>query len=120
MIQRELAVGDDVQSHIGRPSSTMDRDQFSALSFAESVVGNSRVDTSSEEHEVAPQHDCDQESCYLAGQRRVSEDMNMEGTRCIDDTHALVADCCWRASMAHDSSDGGFAINDFHTLMECL
>jgi hypothetical protein len=41
MIQRELAVGDDVQSHIGGPSSTVDRDQFSALSFAESVVEDS-------------------------------------------------------------------------------
>jgi hypothetical protein len=59
MIQRDLAVGDDVQSHIGGPSSTVDRDQFNALSFAESVVEDSRVDTSSEGHEVVPQHDCD-------------------------------------------------------------
>jgi hypothetical protein len=118
MIQRELAVGDDVQSHTGGPSSTVDRGQFSALSFAESVVGDSRVDTSSEGHEVAPQHDCDQESRYLAGQLRVSEDMIMAATRRIDDTHALVVDCCWRASMAHDSSDGGFSIDDFHTLRE--
>jgi hypothetical protein len=67
VIQRELAVGDDVQLHIGGPSSTVDRDQFNALSFAESVVGNASVDTSSEGHEVAPQHDGDQESRYLAG-----------------------------------------------------
>jgi hypothetical protein len=118
VIQRELAVGDDVQSHIGGPSSTVDRGQFSALSFAESVVGDSSVDTSSEGHEVAPQHDCDQESRCLAGQLRVSEDMIMAATRCTDDTHALVVDCCWRASMAHDSSDGGFSIDDFHTLRE--
>jgi hypothetical protein len=64
----------------------VDRDQFSALSFAESVVGDSSVDTSSEGHEVAPQHDCDQESHYLAGQLRVSEDMIMAATRRIDDT----------------------------------
>jgi hypothetical protein len=37
----------------------VDKGQFSALSFAESVVGDSMVDTSSEGHEVAPQHDCD-------------------------------------------------------------
>jgi hypothetical protein len=42
----------------------------------------------------------------------------MEATRCIDDTHALVACYCWRASMEHDSSDRGLAIDDFHTLME--
>jgi hypothetical protein len=119
MIRRGIAVGDDVQSHTG-PSSRVDRGQFSPLSFAESVVGDSRVDTSSEGHEVAPQHDCDQESRYLAGQLRVSEDMIMVATRCIDDTHALVVDCCWRASMAHDSSDGGFAIDDFHTLRESV
>jgi hypothetical protein len=44
--------------------------------------------------------------------------MIMAATRCIDDTHALVAGYCWRASMAHDSSDRGLAIDDFHTLME--
>ena len=33
-------------------------------------------------------------------------------------THALVADYCWRELMAHDSSDGGFSIDDFHTLRE--
>ena len=54
----------------------------------------------------------------MAGQLRVSEDMIMATTRCIDDTHALVADYCWRASMAHDSSDGGHVIDDFHTLRE--
>jgi hypothetical protein len=66
MIQRELAVGDVMQSHIGGPSSTVDKDQFSVSSFAESVVGDSRVDTSSEGYEVAPQHDYDQESHYLS------------------------------------------------------
>jgi hypothetical protein len=44
--------------------------------------------------------------------------MIMATTRCIDDTHALVVDCCWRASMAHDSSDGGFSMDDSHTLRE--
>jgi hypothetical protein len=44
--------------------------------------------------------------------------MIMAATRCIDDTHALVAGYCWRALMAHDSSDGGLSIDDFHTLRE--
>jgi hypothetical protein len=56
----------------------------------------------------------------LAGQLRVSEDMIMAATRHIDDTHALVADCCWRASMAHDSSDERFSMDDFHTLRESV
>jgi hypothetical protein len=34
MIQTELAVGDDMQSHTGGSSSIVDRGQFSALSFA--------------------------------------------------------------------------------------
>jgi hypothetical protein len=44
--------------------------------------------------------------------------MIMATTRCIDDTHALVAGYCWRASMAQDSSNGGLVIDDFHTLRE--
>jgi hypothetical protein len=86
----------------------VDSGNFNALSFAKSVVGGSRVDTSrvdtsSEGPEVAPPHDHDQESHYLEGQLRVSEDMIMVATRCIDDTHALVTDYCWRASVSHDS-----------------
>jgi hypothetical protein len=42
----------------------------------------------------------------------------MATTRCIDDTHALVASYCWRASMAQDILDGGLVIDDFHTLKE--
>jgi hypothetical protein len=118
MIQREIAVGDVLQSHIEGPSSTVDRDQFSISSFAESVVGDSGADTSSEGYEVAPQHDYDQESHYLTRQLRVNEDMIMATTRRIDDMHTLVADYCWRESVAHGSSDGGFAMDDFHTLRE--
>jgi hypothetical protein len=44
--------------------------------------------------------------------------MIMAATMRIDDTHALVVDYSWRASVAHDSSDGGFAMDYFHTLME--
>jgi hypothetical protein len=44
--------------------------------------------------------------------------MIMATTRCIDDTHALVADYCWRASMEQYSSYGGLVIDDFHALRE--
>jgi hypothetical protein len=93
------------------------------LSYAESVFGNSRVDTSrtdtnSEGYEVAPQHDCDHESLHLAAQLRVSEDMIMASTRHSDDMHALMEDYCWRASVAHGSLDEGFSMDDFHTLRE--
>jgi hypothetical protein len=54
----------------------------------------------------------------LTGQLRFSEDMIMEATRCIDDTHTLVVAYYWRPSMAHDSSNGGLSMDDFHTLRE--
>jgi hypothetical protein len=44
--------------------------------------------------------------------------MIMEATRCIDDMHEVMEDYCWRVSVAHGSSDGEFAMNDFHTLRE--
>jgi hypothetical protein len=115
-IQIGVAVGDGVQWHTGGLSSTGDSGQFNALYFEECVVGDSIIDTSSERHEVEPQQDCDQESRHLAGQLRVSEDMIMAATRCIDDTHELVEDYYWRASMEQDSSDGGLVIDDFHIL----
>ena len=92
-------------------------------SYAEGVFGDSRVDTrrtntSSEGSEMAPQHDHDQESHHLATQLRVSEAMIMTTTRCFDDTHAIVADYYWEASMAHHSSNEGFSMEDFHTLRE--
>ena len=42
----------------------------------------------------------------------------MEATRRFDDTHALVADYYWEASMTHGSSDEGISMDDFHTLRE--
>jgi hypothetical protein len=112
-----------VQWHTGVPSSTVDSGQFNTLSYAEGVFGDSRVDTSrsdnnSEGYEVAPQHDHDQEPHHLATQLRVSEAMIMAATRCIDDMHAVMADYCWRASVAHGSSDEGISMDDFHTLRE--
>jgi hypothetical protein len=99
----------------------VDSGNFSTLSYAESVFGDSRVDTSrtdtsSEGYEVASQHDYDQESHHLVAKLRVSEGMIMATTRRSDEMHALMAYYCWRASVAHDNSDGGFAMDDFHTL----
>jgi hypothetical protein len=44
--------------------------------------------------------------------------MIMVATRHNDDIHALMADYCWRASVACGSSDEGFSMDDFHTLRE--
>jgi hypothetical protein len=125
MIQRELAVEDDVQLRMDRPSSTVDSGQLSTLSYTEGVFGDSRVgtsrtDTSSEGSEMATQHDHDQESHHLASQLRVSEAMIMAATRRIDDMHAVMADYCGRASVTQGSSDGGFSMDDFHTLRESI
>jgi hypothetical protein len=86
--------------------------------FGDSRVDTSRTDTSSEGSEMAPQHDHDQESHHLATQLRVSEAMIMAATRHIDDMHAMMAYYCWRASVAHGSSDEGIAMDDFHNLIE--
>jgi hypothetical protein len=121
VIQGEIASSDGVQWHTGVPNNTVDSGQFNTSSYAEGVFGDSRVDTSrtdtsSEGSEMAPQHDHDQESHHLAAQLRVSEAMIMAATRRIDDMHAVMADYCWRASVAQGSSDGGFSMDDFHTL----
>jgi hypothetical protein len=115
MTHRELAVEDDVQLRMDRPSGTVDSRQFNTLSSAESVVSDG---TSSERHEGVPRHDHDQESHHLAVQLGVSEAMIRETTRCIDDMHAVMVDYGWRASMAQGSSDGGLSMADFHTLWE--
>jgi hypothetical protein len=67
---------------------------------------------------MAPQYDHDQESHHLVAQLRVSEAMIRVATRCIDEIHAVMAVYCWRASVAHGSLDGGFSMDDFHTLRE--
>jgi hypothetical protein len=121
--QGEMASSEGMQWHTGVPSSTIDSGQLSMLSYEEGVFGDSRVgtsrtDTSSEGSEMAPQYDHDQESHHLAAQLRVSEAMIRAATRRIDDMHAVMADYCWRASVAQGSSDGGFSMDDFHTLRE--
>jgi hypothetical protein len=123
VIQGEIAFSDGMQWHTGVPSSRVDSGQFNTLSYAESVFGGSRVDTSrtdtsSEGSEMAPQYDHDQDPHHLVAQLRVSEAMIMAATRRIDDMHAVMADYYWRASVAHGSSDEGIAMDDFHTLRE--
>ena len=86
--------------------------------FGDSRVDTSRTDTSSEGYEVAPQHDCDQESHHLVAQLRVSQTMIREATRRIDDMHAVMSYYYCKASVAQGSSDGGFSMDDFHTLRE--
>jgi hypothetical protein len=44
--------------------------------------------------------------------------MIREATRHIDDMHAVMENYGWRASVAHGSLDGGFSMDDFHTLRE--
>ena len=110
-----MASSDGMQWHTGVPSGTVDNRQFINLSSAESVVSDG---TSSERHEGVPQHDYDQESHHLVVQLGVSEAMIREATRHIDDMHAVMADYGWRASVAQGSSDGGFSMDDFHTLWE--
>ena len=39
-------------------------------------------------------------------------------TRCIDDMHAVMEYYDWRASAKQGRSDGGFSMDDFHTLWE--
>jgi len=109
----EVAVGDNVQWHTRGFSSIGDRGQYNALSLEEYVDGDSTVDISSASHEVALQQGSVQESRHLARQLKVREDMIMAAIRHIDDTHALVAEYCWRATMAHDSLDGELAIDEF-------
>jgi hypothetical protein len=123
VIQGEIASSNGVQWHTGVPSITVDSGQFSTLSYADSVFVNSRVDISktdsgSDGYEVAPLHDHDQESHHLAAQLRVIEGMIMAATRRSDDMHALMADYCWRALVAHGSADEGFHMDDFHTFKE--
>jgi hypothetical protein len=117
-VQMEAVVGDDVQWHTGEFSSTMYSGQYGALALEECVDGDSTVNIRSGSQEVALQQGSVQESRHLAGQLRVEEDMIMASIRHIDDKHALVAEYCWRATMAHDSSYGELAIDDLQTLRE--
>jgi hypothetical protein len=70
MMQREITSSDGVQWHTRGPKNIVDSGQINTLSCEESFFGDfgvdiSRIDTSSEGYEVAPQHDYVQESNYL-------------------------------------------------------
>jgi hypothetical protein len=116
VVQFEATVHDDVQWHRGGFSSTMDNGQYSALVLEECIDEDSTIDISSGIQEVVLQQGNVQESRQLAGQLRVKEDMIMAAIRHIDDTHMLVVEYCWRATMSQDSSDGELAIDEFQTL----
>jgi hypothetical protein len=118
VIQREITLSDGVQWQTRGPNNTVVSGQCNTSSSAESVVEDFSDGTSSERHEVVPQHDCDQKPHHLATQLRVSEAMIMVATRRIDDMHAVMTTYCWRASVAHGSSDEGFSMDDFHTLRD--
>jgi hypothetical protein len=111
----EMESSDGMQWHTRVPSGTVDSRHLITLSSAESVVSDG---TSSDRHEGVPQHDYDKESHHLAAQLGVSEAMIRATTRHIDDMHAVMEYYGWRASVAQGSSDGGFSMDDFHTLRE--
>jgi hypothetical protein len=84
---------------------------------------DSEDDLGSKSHEVALQHDVDVCSCeshHLTGQLNVRKDMIVEAMRHLDDTHTLVVDFCWRATMAQDSLGGDLFVVDFITLKEAM
>jgi hypothetical protein len=121
--QGEMAYSDGMQWHTRVPNKMVDSGQFGMSSYAEVVfvysrVGTRRTDTSSEGSDMAPQYDHDQELHHLASQLGVSEAMIRASTRRIDDMHAVMEDYDWRASAEQGSSDGGFSMDDFHTLWE--
>jgi hypothetical protein len=123
VIHKELASSDGIQWHTRVPNNTIDSGQFSTSSYAEGVFGDSgastrRTDASSEGSEVAPQYEHHQESHHSVAQLRVSEDMIRETTRCTDDMHVVMEYYCWRASVAHGSSDEEIAMENFHALRE--
>jgi hypothetical protein len=81
------------------------------------------LDLGSNTYGVALQHDVDDfsyKSHHLTGKLKVSECMIVEAMRHFDATHTMVAECCWRATMAHDSLGGEFSIADFQTLKEAV
>jgi hypothetical protein len=56
----------------------------------------------------------------LAGQLKAREDMIVATMRHLDDTHALVAEYCWRATVTHDGLGGEFSTTDFQILREAV
>jgi hypothetical protein len=66
------------------------------------------------------EEDCSHEPHHLIGKLKVSEDMIVAAIKHFEDTHTLVADCCWRASGSHDSLGGEPPLVDFQALREAV
>jgi hypothetical protein len=84
---------------------------------------DSTVDLGSRSHKVALQHDVDVCSCeshHLTGPLKVREDKIVVAMRHLDDTHTLVDDFCWRATMAQDSLGGDLSLAGFISLKEAM
>jgi hypothetical protein len=60
------------------------------------------------------------ESHHLAGKLKVSEDMIIAAIKHFDDTHKLMANCCWRAPGTHKNFEGELSLADFQALREAL
>jgi hypothetical protein len=60
------------------------------------------------------------ESHYLAGQLKAREDMIVVTMRHLDDTHALVAEYFWRATVTHDGLGGEFSATDSQIVREAV
>jgi hypothetical protein len=63
---------------------------------------------------------CSYESHHLTGQLKVSEDMIVAAIKHFEDTHTLVADCCWKAPRTHDEFGGELSLAKFQALREAL
>jgi hypothetical protein len=95
--------------------------QSSASNVGEYDDEGSIFDPRNNTGELVCQHGRDvgsYESHYLEGKLKVREDMIVTTMRHLDDTHALVAENCWRATMAQDSLGGEFSITNFQTVRE--
>ena len=83
---------------------------------------DSTVDLGSRSHGVSLRHDVDVCLCephHLTGQLKVCKDMIMASMKHLDDTHTLVDDFCWRATMAQDNL-GDISLADFISLKEAM
>jgi hypothetical protein len=60
------------------------------------------------------------ESHHLTGKLKIHEDMIVAAMRHLDDTHTLVVDFCWRATMVQEILGGYISLMDFITLKEAM
>jgi len=108
-----MTIHEDAPWPTGALSSIVDNEQHSALDLEECFDEGSTVDISSKSHEATLLQSSIPESQHLVGQLRVREDMIVAAMRHIDDTQALVAEYCWRATMTQGGPDGEFSLEDF-------